>query len=39
MAEGGLEGADYLKFAAEDSSNVAADGMFSIQVFTPPCLM
>ena len=32
MAEGGLEGSDYLKFVAEGSGNVANDGMFSIQV-------
>lgn len=32
MAEGGLEGPDYLKFVAEGSGNVANDGMFSIQV-------
>ena len=32
MSEGGVDGADYLKFMAEESGNVAADGMFSIQV-------
>ena len=32
MAEGGLETQAYLQYAAEDSSNVAADGMFSSQV-------
>ena len=32
MAEAGMETADYLKFVAEDSSNVANDGNFSIQV-------
>jgi hypothetical protein len=32
MEEGGMTGEDYLKFAAEESSNVANDGMFSIQV-------
>ena len=32
MAEGGLTSKDYLKFAAEESGNVANDGMFSIQV-------
>ena len=34
MAEGGMEGSDYLRFVAEDSGNVANDGMFSIQVGT-----
>lgn len=32
MSEGGIDGDDYLKFMAEESGNVAADGMFSIQV-------
>ena len=32
MAEGGMESADYLKYIAEDSGNVAADGNFSVQV-------
>ena len=32
MAEGGLESEAYLRYAAEDSGNVAADGMFSSQV-------
>lgn len=32
MQEGGVESADYLRFVAEGSSNVANDGMFSIQV-------
>eukprot|EP01018_Ginkgo_biloba_P034628 Gb_37263 [translate_table: standard] len=32
MMEGGLESADYLRFVSEDSSNVAMDGDFSIQV-------
>ncbi|KAG1656171.1 hypothetical protein FOA52_008710 [Chlamydomonas sp. UWO 241] len=31
MEEGGMTGEDYLTFAAEESSNVANDGMFSIQ--------
>ena len=35
MAEGGMESEDYLKYMAEDSGNVAADGNFSVQV----CLM
>ena len=35
MAESGLQSEDYLKFVAEDSGNVAADGMFSIQVKFP----
>lgn len=32
MAEGGVESEDYLKYIAEDSGNVAADGNFSVQV-------
>lgn len=32
MAEGGLDSEDYLRFVAQDSGNVAVDGMFSIQV-------
>ncbi|DBB15256.1 hypothetical protein WJX82_009066 [Trebouxia sp. C0006] len=32
MAEGGMESEDYLKYIAEDSGNVAADGNFSVQV-------
>ncbi|GLJ42731.1 hypothetical protein SUGI_0885950 [Cryptomeria japonica] len=32
MMEGGLDSADYLQFMSEDSSNVAMDGDFSIQV-------
>lgn len=32
MQEGGMTSDDYLKFAAEESGNVANDGMFSIQV-------
>ena len=32
MAEGGMESEDYLKYVAEDSGNVAADGNFSVQV-------
>uniref|UniRef100_A0A6B2LD89 ubiquitinyl hydrolase 1 n=1 Tax=Arcella intermedia TaxID=1963864 RepID=A0A6B2LD89_9EUKA len=32
MAESGLDTSDYLKFAAEDSSNVGLDGNFSIDV-------
>ena len=32
MMEGGMESEDYLKYIAEDSGNVAADGMFSSQV-------
>ena len=32
MAEGGMESEDYLKYMAEDSGNVAADGNFSVQV-------
>ena len=30
MAEGGMESEDYLKYMAEDSGNVAADGNFSV---------
>lgn len=32
MAEGGMESEDYLKYMAEESGNVAADGNFSVQV-------
>ena len=32
MMEGGAESEDYLKYIAEGSGNVAADGMFSSQV-------
>ena len=32
MVEGGTESEDYLKYVAEGSGNVAADGMFSSQV-------
>ena len=32
MAEGGMESEDYLRYIAEDSGNVAADGNFSVQV-------
>jgi Ataxin-3 len=32
MASQGVDTADFLKFAAEESGNVARDGMFSIQV-------
>jgi ataxin-3 len=32
MAESGVDGADFLRYAAEESGNVAASGMFSIQV-------
>uniref|UniRef100_A0A0D6QUY8 ubiquitinyl hydrolase 1 n=2 Tax=Araucaria cunninghamii TaxID=56994 RepID=A0A0D6QUY8_ARACU len=32
MMEGGLDSADYMRFMSEDSSNVAMDGDFSIQV-------
>ena len=32
MAEGGVNSADFLTYAAEESGNVAASGMFSIQV-------
>ena len=32
MAEGGMESEDYLRYVAEDSGNVAADGNFSVQV-------
>lgn len=32
MMEGGTESEDYLKYVAEGSGNVAADGMFSSQV-------
>ena len=38
MAEGGLESEAYLRYAAEDSGNVAADGMLSSQV-QPACVM
>jgi ataxin-3 len=31
MAESGLDSSDYLKYMAEESGNVAADGNFSIQ--------
>ena len=31
MAEGGIDSAEFLRFAAEESRNVAADGNFSIQ--------
>mmetsp|Transcript_7872 Transcript_7872/g.23710 ORF Transcript_7872/g.23710 Transcript_7872/m.23710 type:complete len:429 (-) Transcript_7872:479-1765(-) len=34
MQEGGLTGEDYAKFVSEESGNVAADGMFSIQVLS-----
>ena len=36
MAEGGVESEDYLKYIAEDSGNVAADGNFSVQVCLVP---
>ena len=36
MAEGGLESEAYLRYAAEDSGNVAADGMFSSQARSRP---
>ena len=36
MAEGGIESEDYLKYIAEDSGNVAADGNFSVQVCLVP---
>ena len=32
MTEGGVDGADFLKFMGEDSGNVAESGLFSIQV-------
>ena len=32
MAEGGMDSEDYLRYVAEDSGNVAADGNFSVQV-------
>lgn len=32
MMEGGVESADFLKYVAEDSGNVASDGNFSFQV-------
>jgi Ataxin-3 len=32
MLEGGADGEDFLRYAAEDSGNVAASGLFSIQV-------
>lgn len=32
MASNGTNTADFIKYAAEDSGNVARDGMFSIQV-------
>lgn len=34
MEESGVDSVDYLKYMAEDSGNVAADGMFSIQVLS-----
>jgi len=34
MAEGGMTSDEYLRFTAEESGNVAADGMFSIQVLS-----
>jgi ataxin-3 len=34
MAEEGVESADFLKFLAEDSGNVAGDGNFSVQVLS-----
>eukprot|EP00897_Mesotaenium_endlicherianum_P000291 jgi/Mesen1/10262/ME000778S09601 len=34
MEESGVDSADYLRFVAEDSANVAADGNFSIQVLS-----
>mmetsp|Transcript_33766 Transcript_33766/g.63599 ORF Transcript_33766/g.63599 Transcript_33766/m.63599 type:complete len:428 (+) Transcript_33766:120-1403(+) len=34
MSEGGLDSADFLRYVAEDSGNVAADGNFSIQVLS-----
>lgn len=36
MAEGGIESEEYLKYIAEDSGNVAADGNFSVQVCQVP---
>ena len=36
MAEGGMESEDYLRYIAEDSGNVAADGNFSVQVGSVP---
>lgn len=35
MTEGGVDGADFLKFMGEDSGNVAESGLFSIQVASP----
>lgn len=32
MAEGGMDSEDFIKFAAADSTNVAVDGNFSVQV-------
>ncbi len=34
MSESGIQNEDYLQFMAEESNNVAADGMFSIQVLS-----
>lgn len=34
MAEAGMDSADFLKFVAEDSSNVDPSGMFSVQVLS-----
>jgi Ataxin-3 len=34
MASQGVDTQDFIKFAAEESGNVARDGMFSIQVRT-----
>ena len=32
MSEAGTQTSEYLQFMAEDSSNISADGNFSIQV-------
>lgn len=36
MASQGMHTSDFIKFAAEDSGNVASDGMFSIQACSLP---
>lgn len=35
MSSQGVNTPDFLKYAAEESGNVARDGMFSIQVHSP----
>ena len=37
MASQGMHTSDFIKYAAEDSGNVASDGMFSIQASSCSC--